>query len=459
MPKNVKSVKRRIKLSDLASATFSSTSLEFVLHVPQEYDYRYRANDDSSKDAIYSMLVSIYFEHTHRNLRVSITQEEELDLVCMTRDQASLLSREEKLIRQRQLYASDQIEEDCTPDQSTTAYRDDVKSIDIKAFYLLKVIGRGSFGKVLQVQKKDTRKIYAMKILKKSQILKRGQVAHTNCERKVLEASDHPFLMKLRYAFQTDTKLYFVLDYYPGGELFFHLKRKRTFSEKEAKFICAEVGMGLGYLHSLDFVYRDLKPENILLDRHGHVCLTDFGLAKELESLEGGDHKTHTFCGTPEYLAPEVIEGLGHGKAVDWWSLGILLFELTTGNPPFYSDSVHTMYKMILKQPLRIPKSVSPLLKDVIQRLLCRDPLERLGTGPTDFEEIQTHEFFASLNFTALYEKTTKAPYVPNVRHGSLDVGNVANEFKREPAVDTPVRKPKILDNESLFEGFEYGGK
>merc|ERR1712050_716380 len=246
---------------------------------------------------------------------------------------------------------------------------------------MLKVIGRGSFGKVMQVRRKGDAAIYAMKILKKKAIIQRNQVEHTLAERKILEALKHPFLMNLRFAFQTETKLYFVLDYYTGGELFFHLKKKRRFRENEARIMVAEVGMALGHLHSLDVIYRDLKPENILLDHSGHVCLTDFGLSKDL----GPDNEdAHTFCGTPEYLAPEIVMNLGHGKAVDWWALGILLYELTVGIPPFYSQNVNEMYRKIQEAPLLFPPNLSNACKELITKLLERDPKKRLGSGPND---------------------------------------------------------------------------
>ena len=218
----------------------------------------------------------------------------------------------------------------------------------------------------LLVRKKDTGEIYAMKILKKKALIAKHQVEHTNAERKILQQLQHPFLMHLRYAFQTDAKLYFVLDYYRGGELFFHLKKKRRFSEAQAQIFVAEVAMALGHLHSLDVIYRDLKPENILLDHSGHICLTDFGLSKDLGP---SNEDAHTFCGTPEYLAPEIVMNLGHGKAVDWWSLGILLYELTVGIPPFYSQNVNEMYRKIQEAPLLFPPNLSNPCKDLVTKV------------------------------------------------------------------------------------------
>merc|ERR1719419_530857 len=184
--------------------------------------------------------------------------------------------------------------------------------------------------------------------------------------------------MTLRFAFQTDSKLYFVLDYFRGGELFFHLKRRRKFTENESLIFIAEVALALGHLHSLDIIYRDLKPENILLHQSGHICLTDFGLSKDLDPLSP---EAHTFCGTPEYLAPEIIEKQGHGKAVDWWSLGILCYELCIGLPPFYHRNLHTMYVKIRTEDAIFPASLSNDCQDLISRLLIKKHSKRLGSG------------------------------------------------------------------------------
>jgi len=258
--------------------------------------------------------------------------------------------------------------------------------------------------------------------------------------------------MTLRYAFQTKDKLYFVLDYYQGGELFFHLKNNRRFPEDIARLYIAEIGLALGHLHSLGVVYRDLKPENILLDDNGHVCLTDFGLSKDVDAAG----KAYTFCGTPEYLAPEIVTGAGHDKAVDWWSLGILLYELTVGIPPFYSKNVHEMYNKIQHGVLRFPPFLSEHCKNLIIQLLNRDPKKRLGSK-SDMEEIKAHPFFKTLNWPKLLRKEIEPQYKPKVKSGG-DVSNFDGTFTSEPPVDSVVAPSAIgqAGSEPPFEGFTY---
>jgi serine/threonine protein kinase len=229
------------------------------------------------------------------------------------------------------------------------------KAIGVDDFDLLKVLGKGSFGKVMLVRHKGTQQIHAMKTLRKSQLLRRNQLAHTATERGVLQKITSPFLMSLDYAWQSDTKLYMVMGFCQGGELFHWLKKQKRFSLKRVLLYTAEMLLAIETLHSHDVVYRDLKPENVLLNAQGHVKLTDFGLSKEGVSGAGSEEGTSTFCGTPEYLAPEILENKGHGKAVDWWSLGTLMYEMLVGLPPFYDKNMKKMYDKILHQEIAFP--------------------------------------------------------------------------------------------------------
>lgn len=298
-------------------------------------------------------------------------------------------------------------------------------------FVLLTTVGKGSFGKVVQVRKKDDGKIYAMKILKKEMVIKRKQFEHTLSERRILETIDHPYIVSLRFAFQTEHKLYMVFDFFNGGELYHYLSETGRFSEERARFYAAEIVLGLEYLHNRGIVYRDLKPENLILDSEGHIRITDFGLSKE--DVEG-DSIT-SICGTPEYLAPEILRKLPYGAAVDWWSLGTVLFEMLSGLPPFFDKNRQMMYKKILESELRPPGFMSPAAVDVCSRLLVRDPPARLGYGGA--ADIKAHPFFTGLDWTALERMEIPSPWKPRVVDDT-DTSNISSEFTSEPAGITP---------------------
>jgi len=219
------------------------------------------------------------------------------------------------------------------------------------------------------------------------------------------------------------------MDFVNGGELFFHLQRDKKFSETRVKFYTAEISLGLEYLHARGVLYRDLKPENILLTYDGHICMTDFGISKE--GLLAEDSRTATFCGTPEYLAPEVLEGREYGKAIDWWSLGTLMFEMLTGLPPYYSTDVQQMYTKILKAPLVIPDFITPEARSLLQGLLERDPKKRLS----DSKIIKDHAYFRDINWEKLLSKELPPPFVPDVS-GPLDTKNFDITFlKKDPVL------------------------
>ncbi|XP_070277020.1 serine/threonine-protein kinase Sgk2 isoform X2 [Myotis yumanensis] len=322
-------------------------------------------------------------------------------------------------------------------------------------FDFLKVIGKGNYGKVLLAKRKSDGMFYAVKVLQKKFILKHKE-NHIMAERNVLLKNvRHPFLVGLRYSFQTPEKLYFVLDYVNGGELFFHLQRERRFLEPRARFYAAEVASAIGYLHSLNIIYRDLKPENILLDSQGHVVLTDFGLCKEGVEPE---ETTSTFCGTPEYLAPEVLRKEPYDRAVDWWCLGAVLYEMLHGLPPFYSRDISQMYENILHQPLQIPVGRTVAACDLLQALLHKDQRQRLGSK-ADFTEIKNHVFFSPINWDDLYHKRLTPPFNPNVE-GPADLKHFDPEFTQEAVSKsigcTPDTVASSSGASSAFLGFSY---
>lgn len=324
-------------------------------------------------------------------------------------------------------------------------------------FNFLKVIGKGSFGKVLLAQHKHDQEYYAVKVLHKQTIIKKNEQNHIMAERHVLTKNlAHPFLVSLHYSFQTADKLYFVLDYANGGELFFHLQKERTFSEDRAKFYAAEIGSAISYMHSQDILYRDLKPENLLLDREGHVVITDFGLCKE--RIGTGD-KTKTFCGTPEYLAPEVLAKKPYDKAIDWWCFGSVLFEMLYGLPPFYSRNVQEMYHSILHNQLVFKPHATYTAKVLLTGCLQKNPAKRLGAGPEDFEEIKRQDFFKSINWEMLLAKKITPPFNPRIK-GPTDLGHIDPSFKAEP-LPASVINPRVdlmngLNSVDPFSGFSY---
>jgi len=319
-------------------------------------------------------------------------------------------------------------------------------------FTLMKVIGKGSYGKVLLVRKNDSEELLAMKMLRKDYLAKRKQEEHTRTERNILERVKHPFIIQLKYAFQNATKLYFVLEYCPGGELFFHLSRASRFDETRAKFYAACMVLAIEHLHSLDIIYRDLKPENVLVDQSGYAKITDFGLSKENIC----DNKsTFSFCGTPEYLAPEIINKVGHGKAVDWWSLGALIYEMLTGLPPFYTRDREKLFNSIKFMDVTIPAYFSENAKSIVQAFFIKEPNDRLGSGVRGADEIKDHPWFADINWEALFTKSLEPPFIPTIA-GDMDVSNFENEFVRMPAVDSARGDAPVNPSSLTYAGFSY---
>lgn len=328
-------------------------------------------------------------------------------------------------------------------------------------FDVLRLLGKGTFGQVYQVRKKDNGRIYAMKILSKKLIVKKKEIAHTIGERNILvrtSAAASPFIVGLKFSFQTPTDLYLVTDYMSGGELFWHLQKEGRFSEDRAKFYIAELVLSLEHLHDNDIVYRDLKPENILLDANGHIALCDFGLSKANLNNDG---TTNTFCGTTEYLAPEVLlDETGYTKMVDFWSLGVLIFEMCCGWSPFYADNTQQMYKNIAFGKVRFPKEVlSPEGRSFVKGLLNRNPKHRLG-AISDARELKAHPFFQEIDWNLLKAKHIPPPFKPHLS-SETDTSNFDPEFTNESTsvlkkhmemASTPL-SPGIQAN---FKGFTY---
>ncbi|KAK0673833.1 putative camp-dependent protein kinase [Cercophora samala] len=289
-------------------------------------------------------------------------------------------------------------------------------------FEFRRTLGTGSFGRVHLVQSRHNQRYYAVKVLKKQQVVKMKQVEHTNDERKMLSEVKHPFLITLWGTFQDSKNLYMVMDFVEGGELFSLLRKSGRFPNPVAKFYAAEVTLALEYLHARNIIYRDLKPENLLLDRHGHIKITDFGFAKRVPD------KTWTLCGTPDYLAPEVVSNKGYNKSVDWWSLGILIYEMLCGYTPFWdSGSPMKIYENILKGRIKYPAYLNPDAQDLLERLITPDLSKRLGNLYQGSQDVKNHIWFQEVTWDRLARKDIDAPYSPPVKPGAGD----ASQFDR----------------------------
>lgn len=317
-------------------------------------------------------------------------------------------------------------------------------------FQVLKVIGRGGFGKVLLVSKTKTHEILAMKVLRKDFLIETNNVEYSIAERDILRQVRHPYIVGLHYAFQTKGRIYLVMDYMNGGQLLFHLKKQAMFTEDLARFYAAEVVLAIEHLHGMGIAHRDLKPENILLDNEGHIALTDFGFAKEM-----GTEISKTFCGTLEYMAPEILLKKGHDKSVDWWSLGILMYDMMTGKPPFRHNNQGTLTQKIIKEKARMPPFLSREAHSVIGGLLQKDPKKRLGCGPKGIAGLKSHPFFKPINWVLMSARGVPPPFRPETKRGKADWANFDKCFTNLPLVDSP-EGSLTASQEGLFKNFSY---
>ncbi|XP_020945994.1 serine/threonine-protein kinase N2 isoform X4 [Sus scrofa] len=327
---------------------------------------------------------------------------------------------------------------------------------NLQDFRCCAVLGRGHFGKVLLAEYKHTNEMFAIKALKKGDIVARDEVDSLMCEKRIFETVNsvrHPFLVNLFACFQTTEHVCFVMEYAAGGDLMMHIHTD-VFSEPRAAFYAACVVLGLQYLHEHKIVYRDLKLDNLLLDTEGFVKIADFGLCKE--GMGYGD-RTSTFCGTPEFLAPEVLTETSYTRAVDWWGLGVLVYEMLVGESPFPGDDEEEVFDSIVNDEVRYPRFLSTEAISIMRRLLRRNPERRLGAGEKDAEDVKKHPFFRLIDWSALMDKKVKPPFVPTVR-GREDVSNFDDEFTSEAPILTPPREPRILSEEEqeMFRDFDY---
>ena len=323
-------------------------------------------------------------------------------------------------------------------------------------FQPIKLLGRGSFGEVILVRLKSTKKVYAMKILDKKILKMKKQQNHTKTERDLMVKINSPFIVNIKSAFQDDTNLYLVSEFMQGGDMFFHMHDGQIviFSHDKTRFYILELVLALESLHKNNMVYRDLKPENILLDSKGHVKLTDFGLSK---ILEDEDDKAFTLCGTPQYLAPEVLLKKGYDKMVDWWSLGCVLYEMLMGRLPFAIKRGMINLK-IYEKKIDFPRKISNEARDLIEKFLVVNPTERLGYGPNGTDDIKNHPFFNGVDWDLAIQKKYKPPFIPKLKN-DVDLRYFDNCFTDEP-IGGPKRRITIRDRDrepsNEYKGFTY---
>jgi len=326
--------------------------------------------------------------------------------------------------------------------------------VSLEDFNFLAVIGKGNFGKVMLAEEKTTKNLYAIKVLKKEFIIENDEVESTKSEKRVFMAANqerHPFLVNLHSCFQTSTRIYFVMEYISGGDLMWHIQHQQ-FNEKRAKFYACEVLLALEYFHKNNIVYRDLKLDNILLTLDGHIKITDYGLCKE-NMFHGAT--TNTFCGTPEFMAPEILLEKPYGRAVDWWAFGVLIYEMLLGQSPFRGDDEEEIFEAILEDDILYPINMSKDSVSILQKLLTKDPAKRLGAGPNDAEDIKKHPFFKHVKWDKILNKEISPPYKPKI-NSRTDVSNFDEEFTREIPVLTPCNCVLNEADQEEFRNFSY---
>lgn len=313
--------------------------------------------------------------------------------------------------------------------------------LNLDQFNVGVTLGTGSFGRVKFSTHKEAGSIWAIKMLKKSEVIRLQQTEHMLSEKRILASLDHPFIVTLAGTFQDERYLYMALEYVVGGEFFTHLRNVGKLENPDAKFYAAQVSLIFEYLHQRDFIYRDLKPENLLIDAVGYLKITDFGFAKRVA------FKTYTLCGTPEYIAPEVLLNKGHGKGVDWWTLGILVYEMLVGQPPFVDDDPMGIYQQILNGKVNFPRFIDRNAKSLVKKLLMADLTKRFGCMKNGAADVKGHKWYIGLEWQALYEKQLTAPHMPRVA-GSSDTSNF--DPYPDSLKDAPL--PEIQDPDPFAE-------
>uniref|UniRef100_A0AAX7V1F7 Protein kinase C n=1 Tax=Astatotilapia calliptera TaxID=8154 RepID=A0AAX7V1F7_ASTCA len=328
--------------------------------------------------------------------------------------------------------------------------------LGISDFTFLQVLGKGSFGKVMLARLNGRDRVFAVKVLKKDIILQDDDVECTMTEKRVLSlARCHPYLTQLYCCFQTPDRLFFVMEFVNGGDLMFHIQKSRKFEEGRARFYTAEITSALMFLHSKGIIYRDLKLDNVLLDKDGHCKLADFGMCKE-GIFEGV--ATGTFCGTPDYIAPEILQEMLYGPSVDWWALGVLLYEMLSGHAPFEAENEDDLFESILNEEIVYASWLSTEAVNILKALLTKNPARRLGCVPTEGgeEAVTSHAFFTGIDWEKLNRREIEPPFKPRIKTPE-DVNNFDPDFTQEEPTLTPIDDPMIPSiNQEEFRNFSF---
>ncbi|KAI9360857.1 hypothetical protein DFJ73DRAFT_639490 [Zopfochytrium polystomum] len=336
-----------------------------------------------------------------------------------------------------------------------TVVNDAAKRVSLSDFDFVAVLGRGAFGKVMLAQERMTQKYYAIKALKKEFIIQNDDITSVKLEKRVHQLASraqHPFLVNLHSAFQTDSRVYFVMEYVSGGDLMCHIQERKRFTPSRARFYAAEVVLALEYFHKNNIVYRDLKLDNILMNPDGHIKVADYGICKENMPYGG---TTRTYCGTPDYMAPEILSEGRYGRAVDWWSLGVLLYVMLIGKYPFTGEDEAGILESIMADQVEYPSGFPNASLTLLKGLLKIDPTRRLGGGRLDAEEVKRHPYFADLDWDKLYRKQIPPPWKPQIS-SATDVSNFDKEFTKEPPVLTPINSVLSEIQQSEFADFDH---
>ncbi|KAI5966892.1 PKC1 [Candida pseudojiufengensis] len=414
--------------------------------------------------------------HNHNTEHQIISQEESKEFVSPFIDQPQILKQQE--LQQQDVIPElqqqvDQIQIETKPNHQkthsvgttsttngssnnnkVTKQKRRRRKVGLDDFQFLAVLGKGNFGKVMLAESRHTSKLCAIKVLKKDFIVENDESESVKSEKRVFLTANkqmHPFLLNLHCCFQTENRIYFVMEYISGGDLMWHIQKNR-FSAKRAKFYACEVLLGLKYFHDNGIIYRDLKLDNILLTTKGHIKIGDYGLCKENMWFE---NKTSTFCGTPEFMAPEIVAGKHYDRSVDWWAFGVLLFQMLLCQSPFKGDDEDDIFNAIEHDEVKYPISLSRTTVLILQALLTKDPSQRLGSSKRDAEEIMEHLYFQDINFDDVLNCRIQPPYIPELS-SEHDYSNFDQEFTSETPRLTPVETVLTSEMQEQFRGFSH---